>query len=580
MVPGGGGAGSPGTVFAVTSAFGAVRALAHRSAEPPGEAERAPGLPQGTRRSGEGLEATFWGAGGCRQPPVLSGPSPGVTSFPRRAPRNHRRSSAPAFPSLPGREAQAEGGPRRLSAFGGCPAPRPPWSPRTGAAGPLLVMPDRAAAQGPAASPGRGPMAPGWAVLVMLVLSTLWACGAVPLPELGQPHGEQWVWGAAGPAPAEPLPLSRRKRDDGGQKPGSTGAPGHGHAATMMPGSKETDSPEPDLLLGSAPPSAPSTSASLRRAFPAPTTAEPLDETDPPDPLLSSELPAAPSTDAILRRAFPAPTTAEPLDETDPPDPLLSSELPAAPSTDAILRQAFPAPTTAEPLDETNPPDPLLSSELPAAPSTDAILHQALPTPAAADPLHETDSPSPDLLLGSAPPAEASTQAAPQKSITTVPSWLTSPSKEGTVAGGTDNSTSALGPTTTGYKKVRKAGDPPAVTRSAPWDTKPRGTAVPWDPMRVMNKCLLAILLLALVAAIFMVCTGVLGALLWRRARTAHHRLSPTEMVCISSLLPDSDMATNGPKPAPVRRQKLLLDGGSEADGDNLTLSSFLPEHS
>lgn len=156
MVPGGGGAGSPGTVFAVTSAFGAVRALAHSSAEPPGEAERAPGLPEGTRRSGEGLEATFWGAGGCRQPPVLSGPSPGVTSFPHRAPRNHRRSSAPAFPSLPGREAQAEGGPRRLSAFGGCPAPRPPWSPRTGAAGPLLVMPDRAAAQGPAASPGRG----------------------------------------------------------------------------------------------------------------------------------------------------------------------------------------------------------------------------------------------------------------------------------------------------------------------------------------------------------------------------------------------------------------------------------------
>ncbi|XP_063207142.1 P-selectin glycoprotein ligand 1 [Chroicocephalus ridibundus] len=545
MVPGGGGAGSPGTVFAVTSAFGAVRALAHSSAEPPGEAERAPGLPQGTRRSGEGLEATFWGAGGCRQPPALSGPSPGVTSFPRRAPRNHRRSSAPAFPSLPGREAQAEGGPRRLSAFGGCPAPRPPWSPRTGAAGPLLVMPDRAAAQGPAASPGRGPMAPGWAVLVMLVLSTLWACGAVPPPELGQPHGEQWVWGAAGPAPAEPLPLSRRKRDDGGQKPGSTGTPGHGHAATMMPGSKETDSPEPDLLLGSAPPPAPAANGSLHRALVVPTTARVLDESDSPEP-----------------------------------DLLLGSAPPPAPSTSVSLRRAFPAPTTAEPLDETDPPDPLLSSELPAAPSTDAILHRVLPTPTAADPLHETDSPSPDLLLGSAPPAEASTQAAPQKSITAVPSWLTSPSEEGTVAGGTDNSTSALGPTTTGYKKVRKAGDPPAVTHSAPWDTKPRGTAVPWDPMRVMNKCLLAILLLALVAAIFMVCTGVLGALLWRRARTAHHRLSPTEMVCISSLLPDGDMATNGPKPAPVRRQKLLLDGGSEADGDNLTLSSFLPEHS
>lgn len=103
---------------------------------------------------------------------------------------------------------------------------------------------------------------------------------------------------------------------------------------------------------------------------------------------------------------------------------------------------------------------------------------------------------------------------------------------------------------------------------------------VPWDPSRVMGKCLLAILLLALVAATFMVCTGVLGALLWRRARTAHRQLSPTEMVCISSLLPDGEVATNGPKPGPLRRPKPLLDGGSEADGDNLTLSSFLPEHS
>lgn len=103
---------------------------------------------------------------------------------------------------------------------------------------------------------------------------------------------------------------------------------------------------------------------------------------------------------------------------------------------------------------------------------------------------------------------------------------------------------------------------------------------VPWDPSRVMGKCLLAILLLALVAATFIVCTGVLGALLWRRARTARRRISRTEMVCISSLLPDGEAAANGPKPGPARRPKLLLDSGSEADGDNLTLSSFLPEHS
>ncbi|XP_009332718.1 PREDICTED: P-selectin glycoprotein ligand 1 [Pygoscelis adeliae] len=232
----------------------------------------------------------------------------------------------------------------------------------------------------------------------------------------------------------------------------------------------------------------------------------------------------------------------------------------------------------------------LQASLRPAAPSTNAGLHEAIAVPTTADPQDETASPEPDLLLGSVPPAEPSTQAAPQNSITTIPGWLMSPSEEGTVASSTDSSSPAgphsvtppaLGPTTAGYKKTKKAGAPPLPT-SAPWDTKPRGTAVPvpWDPSRVMGKCLLAILLLALVAATFIVCTGVLGALLWRRARTAHRRISRTEMVCISSLLPDGEAVTNGPKPGPARRPKLLLDSGSEADGDNLTLSSFLPEHS
>ncbi|KAM6318286.1 P-selectin glycoprotein ligand 1 [Podargus strigoides] len=384
-------------------------------------------------------------------------------------------------------------------------------------------------------------MAPGWAALVMLVLSTPRVCGAVPEP--GQHRGVQWVWGAPKPAQAEPLPLSRGKRADVGQEPGATAATlWHGHTATTMP---STDSPEPEPLQGSVPPPAPGTNASLLRARVVPTTADPLDETDPPDPdLLSSAPPAEPGTNASLHRVFALPTTATPLDETDPPDPdlLPSSAPPAAPSTNASLHWALAVPTTATPLDETDPPD-LLSS------------------------------------------AEPGTQAAPQDSITAIPRRLTSPSDEGMVAKGTDSSSSAgphsgtppaLGPTTTGYSKVTTARAPPA-----PWDTKAEGTAVPipWDPSGVMSKCLLAILLLALVAATFMVCTGVLGALLWRRARTAHRRLSPTEMVCISSLLPDGE-APNRHRPGAARRPKLLLDGGPEADGDNLTLSSFLPEHS
>lgn len=387
-------------------------------------------------------------------------------------------------------------------------------------------------------------MAPGWAVLVVLVLSTLRACGARP-PEQ---RGLQWVWGAAEQAPAEPLLPSRRRRADNGQPPPSTTAmPGHGHATTATPGSNETESLEPDLLLGSTLPPGLSTNSSL-----------------------------------------PQELTTLPADwgETDSPEP------------DSLL------PGTEPPLEA----------------GTNASLHREMVL-TTADPQDETDSPDPDLLLSSAP----STEAAPQNNSTAIPGWPMSsagPGTEGTAAAGTDDISStgttassmddiptgslaggmddisteprsAL-PTTTAPTSIiyKKAGDPPVLNHpgeatTAPSDSKPGGKAaeeapaIPWDDSALMNKCLLAILLLALVAAAFMVCTGVLAALLCRRARTARHQLTPTEMVCISSLLPDGEpAAANGPRLGPHRHRKLLADGGSEADGDNLTLSSFLPEHS
>ncbi|XP_039218620.1 P-selectin glycoprotein ligand 1 [Crotalus tigris] len=100
----------------------------------------------------------------------------------------------------------------------------------------------------------------------------------------------------------------------------------------------------------------------------------------------------------------------------------------------------------------------------------------------------------------------------------------------------------------------------------------------------LMGKCLLAILLLALVAAIFIVCSGVLAILLWRQKRA--YRLGQanhTEMVCISSLLSaekeeeeEEERRRRHPK---VKRVQLLGDTASETEADNLTLNSFLPEH-
>ncbi|XP_069850758.1 P-selectin glycoprotein ligand 1 [Dipodomys merriami] len=112
----------------------------------------------------------------------------------------------------------------------------------------------------------------------------------------------------------------------------------------------------------------------------------------------------------------------------------------------------------------------------------------------------------------------------------------------------------------------------PAVSSMAP---SPTG-ALERIPVR---QCLLAILILALVATLFLVCTVVLAVRLSRRSHTYPVRsYSPTEMVCISSLLPDAGegapAVANGGLP---RGQGGKAEPLEDHDGDNLTLHSFLP---
>ncbi|XP_007525361.1 P-selectin glycoprotein ligand 1 [Erinaceus europaeus] len=95
-----------------------------------------------------------------------------------------------------------------------------------------------------------------------------------------------------------------------------------------------------------------------------------------------------------------------------------------------------------------------------------------------------------------------------------------------------------------------------------------------------VKQCLLAILILALVATIFLVCTVVLAVRLSRRNHMYPVRsYSPTEMVCISSLLPeggDGAAAANGAL-AGAKSQGPKAEAGEEREGDDLTLHSFLP---
>ena len=96
-----------------------------------------------------------------------------------------------------------------------------------------------------------------------------------------------------------------------------------------------------------------------------------------------------------------------------------------------------------------------------------------------------------------------------------------------------------------------------------------------------VKQCLLAILVLALVATIFLVCTVVLAVRLSRKNHMYPVRnYSPTEMVCISSLLPEGGEApsatANGDLPN-AKSQGLKAGPREGRDGDDLTLQSFLP---
>ncbi|XP_062944291.1 P-selectin glycoprotein ligand 1 [Cynocephalus volans] len=114
----------------------------------------------------------------------------------------------------------------------------------------------------------------------------------------------------------------------------------------------------------------------------------------------------------------------------------------------------------------------------------------------------------------------------------------------------------------------------------------PTGSTVASSPTEALDcipvkQCLLAILILALVATVFLVCTVVLAVRLSRKTHMYPVRnYSPTEMVCISSLLPDRGdgppTMANGTLPK-AKSQGLMAEPSEDRDGDDLTLHSFLP---
>lgn len=150
-------------------------------------------------------------------------------------------------------------------------------------------------------------------------------------------------------------------------------------------------------------------------------------------------------------------------------------------------------------------------------------------------------------------------------------------------------STSAIGLHPRPHPKVTSAAVTTTTSKSTPPSTPkksdcPLQTAVPGQKQQgLVSNCLIAIASLAGLATFFMVCSIILCT----KLSGAKHRYrlrscggEGTEMVCISSLLPDGEGVVVRPK-IPKSNGALIpitdVDGDSDC-GDNLTLNSFLPD--
>ncbi|XP_030148386.1 transmembrane protein 119 isoform X1 [Lynx canadensis] len=253
-----------------------------------------------------------------------------------------------------------------------------------------------------------------------------------------------------------------------------------------------------------------------------------------------------------------------------------------APSTGPAATEALTTQPVATEAPSTGPAATEALTTQPAAteaPSTGPAATEALTTQPAATEAPSTGPEATDALSTSTEPTATealSTDPATTKVPSTGPATTRSLTMALLVPSDPYNSTTvAVGNSSDGFIKQWKNNQNLAPQSSvAPSPTE----ALDRIPVK---QCLLAILVLALVATIFLVCTVVLAVRLSRKNHMYPVRnYSPTEMVCISSLLPEGGEApsatANGDLPN-AKSQGLKAGPREGRDGDDLTLQSFLP---
>ncbi|KAM4528516.1 P-selectin glycoprotein ligand 1 isoform 2-T2 [Odontesthes bonariensis] len=125
---------------------------------------------------------------------------------------------------------------------------------------------------------------------------------------------------------------------------------------------------------------------------------------------------------------------------------------------------------------------------------------------------------------------------------------------------------------------------PVAATTEAPTEvpkTSPSNKVQPCSIRGTVKQCLIIIASLAVLATIFIVSTIVLCTKLSAMKYKVRKPQQATEMMCISSLLPERNHVYTRQR-NPITNGVLVFPAAGDSDedgGDNLTLSSFLPEN-
>ncbi|XP_076019759.1 uncharacterized protein LOC143011001 [Genypterus blacodes] len=303
-------------------------------------------------------------------------------------------------------------------------------------------------------------------------------------------------------------------------------------------------------------------------------TVTPADTTKPSQSVNKTEKPTEQHQPSAVTSAATAATTSETevLSKSN-----LSSTVPDH-STGALYSVQQPtsssvsstsASSTITPLDSTSQPSPLPDSS--TASLSDNVTERSNtsssppspPPPPASQPTSTTDT-----------PVSSTGQNSTSEVIVTI-------SSISTTAVSTSQSTAVFIPKTSPVTTAASA----TTRTTAPCGTSqsPSSTVVPSCTLNrgVISKCLTVIASLAGLATVFMVSTIVLCTKLSTRKYRVKTAQQETEMMCISSLLPERNY-TYARQRNPVSNGVLVIPSGGDSDddeGDNFTLRSFLPDN-